>query len=286
MIQRFCTAVACLAGLSGFAQWPTQVVDHQFGTGQTFGQGPEYFPANVLGPVVGPATPGSAVADPLQVVSLGKNGFVTLAFSPAILDGLGADFTVFENPFSFGVGQVYDEWLLVEVSVDGQNWVTFPYDSTTGQGLAGRTPTAPQGTDLTDPAVSGGDTFDLAVLGLAQVNYVRLADRTRWQTDRLATEAAEVDGVVALHTPLGQQEATLASAITLRQAKQQLTLESKAVIEQIQVFDITGRSLWAVEPQRAGAVRVAVGSSWPEVLLIRAETPLGVFFRRVLVSAG
>ena len=182
--------------------WPVAVYDHVFGTSQTFGQSSQYFPYNVLGEICTSATPTSPCADPCQVVSLGKGGYVVLTFDPPIADGPGADFIVFENAFYYGSGQVFDEWMIVKVSQDGQVWYTFPYDSVTGQGLAGRTPTGCQGcptgtTNWQNPTEAGGDAFDLSDVGLPWARYVRVEDATHFQTpDRLS---ADLDGIVAIH---------------------------------------------------------------------------------------
>jgi hypothetical protein len=182
--------------------WPIAVRAYAFGTSQTFGQDPQYFPYNVLGVICTTATPTAPCADPCQVVSLGKGGYIELAFDPPIADGPGADFIVFENAFRYGNGQVFDEWMIVSVSQDGQTWLTFPYDSVTGEGLAGRTPTGCSGCsgediNWQDPVRAGGDAFDLSEVGLAWARYVRVEDATRFQPpDRLS---ADLDGVVAIH---------------------------------------------------------------------------------------
>jgi hypothetical protein len=182
--------------------WPVAVYAHAFGTSQTFGQSSQYFPYNVLGEICTSATPTSPCADPCQVVSLGKGGYIVLTFDPPIADGPGADFIVFENAFYYGSGQVFDEWMIVKVSQDGQVWYTFPYDPVTGQGLAGRTPTGCQGcptgtTNWQNPTEAGGDAFDLSDAGLPWARYVRVEDATHFQTpDRLS---ADLDGIVAIH---------------------------------------------------------------------------------------
>jgi hypothetical protein len=141
---------------------------------------------------------------------LGKGGWIALEFDPPIPNGPGVDFIVFENPIMVPAnGYIFDEWMTVSVSLDGTTWHTFAYDSLTGEGMAGRTPTAAFGTNLQDPALAGGDGFDLDELGLAQVRYVRVDDATRFQTpDRLS---AELDGIVAVHVPVTGQPHTWAS---------------------------------------------------------------------------
>lgn len=77
-------------------------------------------PDKAVGP---PAANNSSV----EVVSLGEGGEIVLAFEPAIFNGPGWDFAVFENSFS----DRFLELAFVEVSSDGQNFVRFPAYSTT-----------------------------------------------------------------------------------------------------------------------------------------------------------
>ncbi len=243
--------------------WPVRVHSHHFGTSQTFGQDLRYFPANVLGVICTTATPTSPCADPCQVVSLGKGGYIALEFDPPITDGPGPDFIVFENAFRYGNGQVFDEWMGVEVSQDGQNWVTFPFDSLTGEGLAGRTPTGCAGCsgpiDWQDPAQAGGDAFDLAQVGLSWARYVRVWDATHWQSpDRLS---AELDGMVAIHqqsiAALGQK----ASNPFCWQAEGSLWIRA-AEIPQVTAWTLTGQqaSSVAIELTEEGLWRVRMPS--------------------------
>ncbi len=62
-----------------------------------------------------------------QAVSLGDGGMVVLEFEPAIVNGPGADFAVFENGFHIHTESDSDflELAFVEVSSDGINWVRF-----------------------------------------------------------------------------------------------------------------------------------------------------------------
>ncbi len=182
--------------------WPVAVREYALGSSQTFGQDSQYFPYNVLGPICTTATPTTPCADPCQIVSLGKGGYIVLTFDPPLADKPGPDFIVFENAFRYGNGEVFDEWMIVKVSQDGEVWYTFPYDSLTGQGLAGRTPTGCEGCPPTsihwqDPMQAGGDAYDLADVGLEWARYVQVEDATRFQApDRLS---ADLDGVVAIH---------------------------------------------------------------------------------------
>jgi hypothetical protein len=171
-------AALLLAAVPAGAQDPfaAAVVDFTVGDGGGFGS--DMLPGIVLGPPRG----GGAVQQSLDVVSLGNDGVITLRFDlPLICDGPGPDFTVFENAFHVSTpqGPIFEEYGIVSVSQDGVTFIDLPYDPVTHSGLAGRTPVLSNpdnGIDPLDPAVSGGDTFDLASVGLPWVAYVRITD--------------------------------------------------------------------------------------------------------------
>ncbi|MEA3266441.1 MAG: hypothetical protein U9P42_05790 [Candidatus Fermentibacteria bacterium] len=144
----------------------------EYGPGAGYGQ--SYYPENILGPPDPDATPTAPSFGEENLLTLGKDGWVVLEFTDnSIVNGSGADFTVFENVMDTGSGY-FQECAFVEVSQDGQYWVLFPWDATTKEGLAGLMPTT--GEDPTNPEVSGGDQFDLEDLGLEWVRFVRLTD--------------------------------------------------------------------------------------------------------------
>ena len=162
--------------------------------------GLNYFPENVLGPPdpdpnLSAYSPSSS---PQEILSLGESGEIVLEFTNnKIVDGPGVDFTVFENPFiSFFDGSVAIEAGIVSVSQDGQEWYTFPYDTTDMSGLAGVTPTA-DNQHPTDPAVSGGDQFDLADLGVDWVTFVKITDLGAYGSDK---GDFDLDAVVAVNS--------------------------------------------------------------------------------------
>lgn len=160
-----------------------------------------FVPSNLLG---GPRG-GGAGAGSAHVYSLGAGGSATLGFDVTIVDGPGADLTVFENGFA-SAGGVFAEVCLVEVSTDGAIFARFPtsYDGPPGplppfgtvpigsySGLAGGLPVianvASGAADPFDPVVSGGESFDLAELAddplvlsglvdLDAIHFVRLVD--------------------------------------------------------------------------------------------------------------
>lgn len=179
------------------------VVSYQVGESGGFNE--SYLPDVVLGPPAG----GGLFAGTLDAFSLGLLGEIVLSFDDnVIVDGPGVDFTVFENPFfsenaAFQViDTLFSEAGTVSVSQDGVQWYVFPcanaMDDNPGYpGCAGVYPVLANGeTDARHPSVptagppalsflgmstpvpvpegSGGDSFDLADVGLAWARYVRI----------------------------------------------------------------------------------------------------------------
>jgi len=173
------------------------------GPGAGFGASPDRFPGVVLGPPLGLGY----FAGTLDVLSLGSAGTIDLAFvDNVVVDGPGVDFTVFENAFlqvgAFSISAPpFAEPAVVSVSQDGQQWSTFPCALHSGPfypGCAGVHPVAANADDPAAPHASvptltpveelvglsvlgfptppgaGGDSFDLADLGLSWIRYVRI----------------------------------------------------------------------------------------------------------------
>jgi hypothetical protein len=142
------------------------------------GFGSELLPDIVLGPPRG----SGLIAGSTDVLALGDGGEIVLRFdTPFICDGPGVDFTIFENAFHNGSldGPIFDELAFVAVSQDGEAFFEFPFDRVSLTGLAGQTPVESHpdnGISPLDPAVSGGDSFDLADVGLAWARFVRITD--------------------------------------------------------------------------------------------------------------
>ncbi|MCD4708710.1 MAG: hypothetical protein K8S62_13330 [Candidatus Sabulitectum sp.] len=144
----------------------------EYGPGAGYGQ--SYYPDNVLGPPDSTATPTFPSFGENNLLTLGTDGWVVLEFTDnSIINGSGADFTVFENVMETGSGY-FQECAFVEVSQDGEYWIQFPWNATTLEGLAGVMPTT--GEDPTNPAISGGDQFNLDDVGLDLIRFVRLTD--------------------------------------------------------------------------------------------------------------
>ncbi len=154
-----------------------------FTAGENAGYGQSDSPEVVYGPPSGRGTGSGA----LDVMSLGVGGEIVLGFRELdIIDGVGADFIVFENSFwpNNDPTMVFAEPAEVAVSEDGVTWHAFPCDdvgNADGEyaGCAGWTPTLRYDPLLVfplDPELTGGDAFDLDDLGLDHARYVRIRD--------------------------------------------------------------------------------------------------------------
>lgn len=176
------------------------VVSFAPGAGAGFGA-----PADALG---GPRGAGPFTGS-LDVVSLGQGGTIELSFTDnVVVDGEGVDLTVFENALLEVSASLlslppFSEPGRVSVSQDGSTWYTFPCSLDEAfapyhPGCAGvypvladeAAPAGPHASEPTDvpiedlvgqpvlsfpvPAGSGGDSFDLADLGLSWIRFVRI----------------------------------------------------------------------------------------------------------------
>lgn len=144
-----------------------------FGPGAGFGQ--DRFPEVVLGAPSG----GGFSSGSLDVLSLGREGVIELEFTDLVaIDGPGVDLLVFENAF----GTFYETGV-VSVSDDGSTWFDFPcaqgdidagYPGCAGTHVVHANPE--RNISATDPTVSGGDSYDLAAVGLSRARFVRIRD--------------------------------------------------------------------------------------------------------------
>ena len=197
--------IMCSLSLAAQPQRCDTVMILQPGAGQRVGQGPVFFPMNVLAGPEPRASQTTPVADPREVCALGLGGSITLGLRRAVIIDLpGPDFTVFENAFIFG-RRTFAEPGRVEVSRDGIAWYAFPFDSLTLLGCAGVTPTT--GLNAFDPAVSGGDAFDLATIGVDSIRWIRITDVTRIILDDRThpfydptLSGFDLDAIIAVHT--------------------------------------------------------------------------------------
>lgn len=201
------------------------VVSFTPGVGSGIGREPQYFPWNVLGLPDSSARESVPSINPVQILSLGVGGEITLRFDRhTVVDGPGPDFAVFENAFHYilsGTQRTYAEPATVSVSRDGVTFVSFPFDSLTLAGCAGVTPTNGE-QDPRDPAVSGGDLFDLSTIGVDSIRYVRIHDVTPIVRDNRkhpfwdpTLNGFDLDAVVAINVavPRTPGKATTGAAV-------------------------------------------------------------------------
>jgi hypothetical protein len=179
---------------------------------------------NVLGPPHG----AGAFQGSLHTLSLGLGGSITVAFTDnAVVDGPGPDLTVFENAFLLSglvTGAPFVEPAVVSVSADGEHWVSFPCAMDVPPyhpGCAGIYPVfateddpasalTPSTTPIADlvgvpfdefvpPAGSGGDSFDLAAVGLAAARFVRV-DAGPNRVGLAGLAGFDLDAMAAVHS--------------------------------------------------------------------------------------
>jgi len=179
--------------------------------------------AAMPGIVEGPPVGGGSERGSTDVVSLGSGGSIVVSFEPnAIVDGPGPDFIVFENPFWIGgnTDDIYAEPGEVSVSDDGATWTTFPCTPTFSAAASDGTGTEPpygacggwqvvystptNGISPLDPAAAGGNTFDLADIGVTHARYVRIVDRTSEEcpetgADKPTTNGFDLDAVAIVN---------------------------------------------------------------------------------------
>ena len=160
----------------------SSVVSIEYGEGA--GNGQDGMPGVVLGEPAGYL----GTATPEDVLSLGNGGSITLEFPAQIVDGSGADLWIYENPFTVGAaGEVYTETATIEVSLDGVEWHLFPFDY-----VQEATSAAEQFKGLAGVNI-GGDEYDLKVLGLNAIRFIRITDCGKL-TDTDDTRIMDSDG--------------------------------------------------------------------------------------------
>ena len=198
--------------------------------------GTSYLPGVVIGPPKG----SGLFQGGLDVFSLGFGGSMVLRFvDNAIADEPGPDFTVFENAFlafngaTLAIERPFADPGRVSVSQNGTTWYEFPCSLTTNPaagvfypGCAGVYPVLSNANNPSTPHASiptaggiedliglsviptpapggaGGDSFDLADLGLGWARYVRIVDANFVTGDPYGPNNAgvDIDAVAAIHS--------------------------------------------------------------------------------------
>lgn len=196
-MRRALALVLALGGCAGDTDplpFAARVVSFEPGPGAGFGQ--DALPDVVLGP---PRGGGDAMGS-LDVVSLGREGVIVLELGVDAVDGPGADLIVFENAFRATGGELFAEPGHLAVSADGARFVELPCDPRAApwQGCVG-VGIVPPDVDPTDPAVAGGDAFDLAGVDLPFVRYVRVRDAGTGPRFGGGTDGLDLDAVAVVH---------------------------------------------------------------------------------------
>lgn len=264
MIRRYLFVIAILFVLGATvtrAQEGCAAIDTVYsfvpGTGQNSGQAAKYFPANILGMPSRDGREYTPVVTPDQICSIGLGGVIVVGFKNSVLlDRDGPDFTIFENAFRHAsLDRVYAEPAIVSVSRDGVTFVPFPFDSLTLAGCAGVTPVYGE----IDPCLAplgGGDSFDLAAVGMDSVRYIRIQDVTSIVKDNIAhpfwdptLSGFDLDAVLGLHVvSLGPVAAEPVVTLTGRVLSVVLPDVGGAVVT---VYALDGRQLGESVPLTA-----------------------------------
>ncbi len=147
------------------------------GQGQNAGQSSEYFPMNIFGLPFANASEIVPASAPNDLCSIGFAGEIIVGFKHKIVvDGQGADFTIFENVMRNEITDIiFMEPAIISVSYDGISYLDFPFDTLTLEGCAGTKPTNGNENSF-NPALSGGNSFDLATIGIQKIKYIKIKD--------------------------------------------------------------------------------------------------------------
>ncbi len=161
--------------------FPSQIYSVSYGDNSGFGQ--KQLPDNIFS---APKGNGHA-AGSVDVLSLGNNGTITLSFDDIyIVDGIGNDFTVFENAFGSQIGETVSYTEPAQVSIyDNYNsqWKSYMcslQDETTLEQCAGILPVFSNSEMNKIPYqnrdFSGGDSFDLHDLKVFYSDMIQMND--------------------------------------------------------------------------------------------------------------
>jgi hypothetical protein len=120
--------------------------------------------------------------DNINFVSLGFGGNITLKFGYVIFDKDGDDLQIVETSFGNPSCNNYPESALVEVSLDGENWI-----------------------ELGEICLDG--TLDFATGGVKFAQYIRIHDRSNATRFGGTADAYDVDGVVVINAGCNNENA-------------------------------------------------------------------------------
>jgi len=183
------------------------VISFHPGSGQNFGQSSPYFPNNVFGLPSRNANETVPETSFDEICSLGFDGEILISFKDIeIIDGIGPDFTIFENAFLNPINnKIFAEPAVVSVSYDGINYIDFPYNLLSLDGCAGTKPTYGDKNPF-NPEESGGNSFDLSEIGINSIKYIKIKDITKIISDNPShpfydptLSGFDLDAVVAIN---------------------------------------------------------------------------------------
>lgn len=212
------------------------------------------FPSNIFGIPTPTATNTLPAINPKEIEAIGIGGEIIVGFKNKVLyNGPGSDFIIFENSFINPVNKgIFAEPGVVSVSQNGVDFLEFPFNPTTLEGLAGKSPTNGN-KDPFNPSVSGGDAFDLQILGLDYIKYIRIKDTTnlikslpagdKYKNPDFLLTGFDLDAVVGLYL---EDEPTVSVLTTpelyiYKQTIDEIMIQSIDGIEiDCQVFDLNG----------------------------------------------
>ena len=268
MTRSSAIASACLLAIVAAASVAAPAPPEQFHASRvvTYAPGAGYtlFPDSSLA-LGGPyGLPGGS----MHVVSLGVQGELVLGFEPgrAMIDAPGDDLIVFENAFPGGA-MTFAEFVRVGVSTNGIDYAFFPVlstvpgpvsayepiDATLTSGFAGVSPVIANvignTVDPFDPAVAGGDAFDLSLLAadplvtgsvvdLSRIYYVKCVDVLGDGTEPDALDRPIYDPTGVMDPPYSQPTSADIDAISVVNGRPAPTGGDATGDGSVDVFDL------------------------------------------------
>ena len=226
--------------------------------GTDFGRSAEHFPQNIFGPPAQTASKYVPAASEDEVVSLGFSGEIVVGAKQFyVVNKEGPDFIIFENVFStLNDLKIFVEPAIISVSQDGINFVEFPYNPNTLEGLAGINWTNGDA-DCFDYEASGGDVFDLEIIGLDSITHIKIKDTSllasqlptshKYYSPASVLSGFDLDAVVLLNVePVHSSISGHRTNDNLQISYQSnLIIISTSAESKIKVFDILGEELFS-----------------------------------------
>lgn len=251
---------------------------------------------------------GAGMADGTNVVSLGDSGSAVLAFNPAISDGPGPDFAVFENSFSDN----FLELAFVEVSSNGVDFYRFPatsniptdiqigaFDATSDPTLLHNLAGKYRGNYGTPFDLSELDT--IATLDISQITHVRIVDvvgsistmygmqdkNGNYINDPFPTpfpsSGFDLDGIAVMHQGALNYGDIIGNTLSLFpnpvQAGKAIHIHSSAAISGLQVFDLSGTTVLNEDSQ--GTIKAPFQ---PGIYVVKVTTDTGNYLKKIVVQ--